>query len=172
MGANDKLRSIYGLRKIMVFTSTMIHQRNRQGVRLGVSLGNQGFHSMRGPTFYRKTSRTLEAARFGFRHFQPPCRDACQILERHDHYNIQPRGFETSRGLAIRRLTAKRIEAGSQLSIRRRYNTHIRYSDGESSRTPLQWRHRSIMTQEIILALICVIPHGQKGLTCERFALM
>ena len=32
--------------------------------------------------------------------------DACPILERYDHYNIQSRGFETSRDLAVRRLTA------------------------------------------------------------------
>ena len=37
---------------------------------------------------------------------QHRCRDACQILERYDHYNNQSRGFETSRDLAIRRLTA------------------------------------------------------------------
>ena len=32
--------------------------------------------------------------------------DACQISERHDHYNIRSRGFETSRDLGVRRLTA------------------------------------------------------------------
>ena len=30
------------------------------------------------------------------------CRDASQISERDDHYNIQSRGFETSRDLAVR----------------------------------------------------------------------
>ena len=39
---------------------------------------------------------------------QQRCRDACQISERYDHYNIQSRGFETSRDLAVRRLTAYR----------------------------------------------------------------
>ena len=34
------------------------------------------------------------------------CRGACQISERYDHCNIQSRGFETSRDLAVRRLTA------------------------------------------------------------------
>ena len=31
-------------------------------------------------------------------------RDACQIAERYDNYNIQSRGFETSRYLVLRRL--------------------------------------------------------------------
>ena len=42
---------------------------------------------------------------------QQHCRHACKISERYDHYNIQYRGFETSRGLAVRRLDAKWIEA-------------------------------------------------------------
>ena len=33
---------------------------------------------------------------------QSCCRDACQISERYDRYNIQSRGFETSRDLAVR----------------------------------------------------------------------
>ena len=37
---------------------------------------------------------------------QQHCLDACQILERYDHYNIQTRGFETSRELAVRCLLA------------------------------------------------------------------
>ena len=35
------------------------------------------------------------------------CRDACQISEQYNHYNIQSHGFETSRDLAVRRLTNK-----------------------------------------------------------------
>ena len=34
---------------------------------------------------------------------QRGCRDACQISERCDHYNIQSHGFDTSRDLAVRR---------------------------------------------------------------------
>ena len=34
------------------------------------------------------------------------CRGACQISERYDHCNIRSCGFETSRDLAVRRLTA------------------------------------------------------------------
>ena len=34
------------------------------------------------------------------------CRGACQISELYDHCNIQSRGFETSRDLVVRRLTA------------------------------------------------------------------
>ena len=45
------------------------------------------------------------------------CRDACQTSERYDYYNTQSRDFETSRDLAIRRLTAWRIEALESTSI-------------------------------------------------------
>ena len=49
--------------------------------------------------------------RFGCRLFQSfwnltVCRDACQIPKRYDHYNIQSRNFETSRDLALKRLSA------------------------------------------------------------------
>ena len=37
---------------------------------------------------------------------QQCCRDACQIAERYDYYNIQSRGFEASWHLAVRRRTA------------------------------------------------------------------
>ena len=37
------------------------------------------------------------------------CRDACQISERYDQYDIQPRGIETSRELAVRRRTTYHI---------------------------------------------------------------
>ena len=33
---------------------------------------------------------------------QQRCRDACRISKRCNHYNIQPRGFESSRGLPFR----------------------------------------------------------------------
>ena len=32
---------------------------------------------------------------------QQCCRNSCQVLERYDHYNIQSRGFEASRDLAV-----------------------------------------------------------------------
>ena len=37
---------------------------------------------------------------------QQRCQDAWQISERYGYYNTQSRGFETSRDLAVRRLTA------------------------------------------------------------------
>ena len=41
------------------------------------------------------------------------CRAAsCQISERYDHYNIQSHGFEASRDLVVRRLTAYWIHLG------------------------------------------------------------
>ena len=63
---------------------------------------------------YREVS---EAARLWFRLFQSLWnstgtsaaalyRDACQISELYDHYNIESRGSETSRDLAVRRLIA------------------------------------------------------------------
>ena len=74
------------------------------------------FYSLSGWMSYRKISWSLEAARLGLRLFQSLkiwqaprqqcCRDARLILERYDHPNIQSRGFETSRDLVIRRLTA------------------------------------------------------------------
>ena len=39
-------------------------------------------------------------------HRQQCCRDAGQISERYDQYNIQSRGFEISRALAVRRLAS------------------------------------------------------------------
>ena len=42
---------------------------------------------------------------------QQCCRDACQHSERYDDYDLLSRGFETSRDLAVRRLTAQWIEA-------------------------------------------------------------
>ena len=65
-------------------------------------------------TSYRKISWCLEAPRFGFILSnrsdiwprQQCCRDACQIWERYDHYNIQSLGFKTSWHLVVRRLTA------------------------------------------------------------------
>ena len=65
-------------------------------------------------SFYRKSlkrrSREIRVLTFPIALKSPRqqrCRDACQIAERYDHYNIQSRGFETSRDLSIRRLTAR-----------------------------------------------------------------
>ena len=71
-----------------------------------------GLCSLNGKTSYRKISWSLEAARFEFKLFQSlwnlagTSAAACQISERYDHWNIQSLGFETSRDLAVRRLTA------------------------------------------------------------------
>ena len=48
---------------------------------------------------------------------QQRCRDACQISERYDHYNIQSPGFETSRDLAVRRPSQPRITSQTMLVI-------------------------------------------------------
>ena len=82
---------------------------------------SHGLYSLSGKTSYRKISWSIEAARFRFRIFQSlwnltgtlaaALRDACQISERYAHNNIQSRGFQISRDLAVRRLTASWIEA-------------------------------------------------------------
>ena len=74
-----------------------------------------GLYSLSGKTSCHKASWSLEALKFEFiisnrseiwqPHRQQCYRDACQISERYDHCNIQSRGFETSRDLAVRRLT-------------------------------------------------------------------
>ena len=80
-----------------------------------------GLYSLSGKTSYCKISWSLEVARFCLDFFnrseiwqaprQQCCRAACQISERCDNYSIQSRGFETSLDLAVRRFTAKWIEA-------------------------------------------------------------
>ena len=74
-----------------------------------------GLYSLSEQTSYHKISWNLEATRFGFRPFSIALKfdrhlgsstAACQISERYDHYNIQSRGFETSRGLVVRSVTA------------------------------------------------------------------
>ena len=69
-----------------------------------------GLYLLSGKTSCRKFSWSIEAANFSNRSeiWQEPrqqrCRDACQIADGYDHFNIQSLGFETSRDLAVRRL--------------------------------------------------------------------
>ena len=82
----------------------------------------QGLYSLSRGTSYRKISRfeVLKPWDSGLNFpihseiWQAPlpqrCRDAYQISERYDQYNIQSRVFETSQDLAVRRLTAFWIE--------------------------------------------------------------
>ena len=75
---------------------------------------NQGFYSLSGKTSYRQISWSLEAARLGVMIIAPRqrcCRGACQISERLEKSKPESRDFETSRDLAVRRLTAQWIEA-------------------------------------------------------------
>ena len=73
-----------------------------------------GLYSLNGRTPYRKISCEVSKPRDSCLDFpnrseiwqasrQQRYLDAYQIAERHDHYNIQFRGFETSRDLAVRR---------------------------------------------------------------------
>ena len=86
-------------------------------LRWGFVIGSaQGLYAQSGRTSYRKISWNLEAARFGFGLFQSLWNLTCisaavlsrclSISERYDHYSVQSRGFDTSRDLAVRRLTA------------------------------------------------------------------
>ena len=85
------------------------------------SLHGRCLYSISGRTSCHKISRNLEAGDSCFdlsncsEIWQAPrqqrCRDVCQISERYDNYNIQSHGFETSRDLAVKRLTAQWIEA-------------------------------------------------------------
>ena len=76
------------------------------------SLIQPGLYSLSRRTSYHKISRSLEAAKFGFKLVQSLWNltgistALLQISERYDHYIIQSCGFETSRDLAVRRLTA------------------------------------------------------------------
>ena len=73
-------------------------------------------YSLCGRTSHRKISGCLEVAKFGIRFYNSPeiwqiprqqrCPRARQIAVRYDHYNIQSRGFKTSRDLVVRRFTA------------------------------------------------------------------
>ena len=106
------------LKWINVFT--YIHQECSSGIGPVTALDHHnaltvalGLYSLSDKTSYRKISWSLEAARFGFGLFQwlwnirgISAAAVCQISERYDHYNTQSRGFETSRDLAVRRLTA------------------------------------------------------------------
>ena len=103
-------------------------QWHRHG-RLSATETIQGLYSLSGKTSYRKISWSFEAARFGLKLFQslwnlagtsaallPRCLSNFKFLivfflSWYDHCNIQSRGFETSRDLAVRRLTAYWIEA-------------------------------------------------------------
>ena len=67
-----------------------------------------GLYSLSGRTSYGKISRSLEAARFGFK-LVPSLWNLTGTSAAplpYDHYNTQSRGFETSRDLEVRRLTA------------------------------------------------------------------
>ena len=75
----------------------------------------QVLYSLSGKTSYRQISWSLEAARLGVISHHPEiwqaprqrcCRGACQISERLEKSKHESRDLETSRDLAVRRLTA------------------------------------------------------------------
>ena len=81
----------------------------------GMSLNSHCWVYYSGPLFPKRTDVLPQnLAKFRSREIRletfQRCRDVCQISERCDHYNIQSRGFETSRDFAVRRLTASWID--------------------------------------------------------------
>ena len=81
------------------------------------SSSHLGLYSLSRKTSYRQISRSLEGARLGVIMIvsfwnlwqasrQHCCRDGCQISKRLKKSKHESRGFETSRDLAVRRLTA------------------------------------------------------------------
>ena len=97
-----------------------------------------GLYSLSGRTSPRKISLSLEAARSGvlwsyrseiwqeFR--QRCCRDVCKISECLERYNNESRGFETSRDLALWRLSAL-VNGGPGLLPWHSPNNSLRPSD-------------------------------------------
>ena len=67
-----------------------------------------GLYSLSGKTSYRQISRSLEAARLDLAMIVSlwNLTGTCQISERLEKSKPESRGFETSRDLAVRRLTA------------------------------------------------------------------
>ena len=88
----------------------------KDGACQSVSVKSQGLYSLSGKTSYRQISWSLEATRlmlqWSYRSEiwqalqQQRCRGTCQISERLEKFKSESRGFETSRDLAVRRLTA------------------------------------------------------------------
>ena len=67
----------------------------------------QGLYSLSGRASYPKISWSLVAARLGFKLFQSLWNlTGLSNFTTGDHYNIQSRGLETSRNLAVKRFTA------------------------------------------------------------------
>ena len=76
-----------GIRQLAMFAS-----KNKQVVQIWIQVSHadavlewwyQGLYSISRRASYRKISRNIEAARFGFKLFQ----SRCQMSERYDHYN-------------------------------------------------------------------------------------
>ena len=80
-------------------------------IELKFSMQRLGLYSLSGKTSYCKISKVSKSrdSSLDFSNsseiWQAPD-SACQVSERCDDYNTQSRGFETSRDLAVRRLTA------------------------------------------------------------------
>ena len=90
-------------------------------------LSVQGLYSLSRRMSYRKISWSLEAMRFRFRLYshseiwhapwQQCCRDAYQILEWYDNYNIQSCGLETSWDLVKHRTAQTKRPMCQQCSV-------------------------------------------------------
>ena len=111
---------------------------------------DQGLYSLSGWTFYRKISKPRDSG-LDFPNGceiwkgprQPCCRDACEIAELYNHYDIQSRGHETSRGL----MTSEPSGNGASVFL------HTLPS--------LQWRRMSVMVSQLTShSTVCLSAHS------------
>ena len=129
----------------------------------------QGFFSLSRKTSYYHTSRNLEFTRCRFRDVRSHCnltgastavlRGVCQVSERYGRFDTQFRGFETSRDMTIKSLTAKWIEASSLLSTILNHlwgfqpmgldTTYEIYSRINKACIHISWNNRTKMTTQI-----------------------
>ena len=114
------------IRSVFVFVQDRISCHKYMSVEPFRTTG-LGLYALSGKTSYHKISFLISKSRDSRLNFsnrseiwqvcrQQRCRHASQIADtnlklRYNHYNIQSRGFEPSRDLAVRRLTASWMEA-------------------------------------------------------------
>ena len=123
-----------------------------------------GLYSLSGKTSYRKTSTEVSKPRDSCLDisdhseiWQAPrqqcCRDAWQMSERYDHYNILCHGFETSRDLAVRRFAWPyvQIKCSPIIIWPMFWKTHNRYPS-----LCLWGRHMGVFLW--VWSLVCTLP--------------
>ena len=87
-------------------------------------------------------------------HRQQCCRDACQMSGGCDDYNIQSRGFEASRDLAVRRLTAKWIE-GQRRLFKQGISKYVRHLGAVSISDKMSYHKISTVSRQLGTSNYC-----------------